>query len=380
MSRSHRRLYSSGRLRFSVTDLFLALAVLAVIFALLASVVRGIKRASSGEPALCLAFSYDGTQLAAGERGGRIRLWNLDDGAASTLLYEHTDDVLCVAFPADGSTMASASRDASAILWNLSTGKPRHHLQGHSAQIESLVFAPDGQTLVTASLDRTVRFWDVTTAVLKGKLTEHSEWIHSVDFSPDGEVVATGGEDGTVRLWDAQSLSEVASLETEDGWVRRVLFSPNGELLLALGSRLSYWDRRTGEERTGPASDLARPTCVAFSAGGKQFAAGYFSATGQGRVTIWDTGTLREDATIRTGDTAPVAIALSRDGRKLAVADTGVTLWDLSTRRRESLGSNERVNTWLFLIGLGLFPWCVLWLWIRIRRAPRSNQPDDGTC
>jgi WD40 repeat protein len=111
-----------------------------------------------------VAFSRDGSILAAGSGNGTIQLWNIADLSRSTKIGTFTADT-----------------------------------------VNSLDFSPDGKRLVVGSQDGTVRLWDVSHpayATAIGLPISDASPVLSVAYSPDGNTLAVGSSDGTARLWN----------------------------------------------------------------------------------------------------------------------------------------------------------------------------------
>ncbi len=108
-----------------------------------------------------VAFSPDGTTLAAGTWQRQIRRWDLATGAALAPLSGHADSVLAVAYSPDGRTLASAGNDAAVKFWDAVTGHERFTLRGPTVGIRALAFRPDGRVLTAGLNDGSVAVWDV---------------------------------------------------------------------------------------------------------------------------------------------------------------------------------------------------------------------------
>ena len=65
---------------------------------------------------LAVAFSPDGTRVAAGSSDRSARVFDAATGAELSRL-DHEDSVLAVAFSPDGTRMATGSNDRSARIW-----------------------------------------------------------------------------------------------------------------------------------------------------------------------------------------------------------------------------------------------------------------------
>ncbi|WP_026400848.1 WD40 repeat domain-containing serine/threonine protein kinase [Actinomadura rifamycini] len=158
---------------------------------------------TSGEQVTALAFSPDGTTLAAGI-GRTVRLWNVADGEElDPPISGLTGTVAALAFAPDNRTLAIGAADAT-TLWDVrgrrQIGAP---LAGHSDRVTSLAFSRDGETLATGGDDGVVRLWDVTgQSQIGAPLTGHADRVAAMSFDPDAAVLTTSDGAATVRRWN----------------------------------------------------------------------------------------------------------------------------------------------------------------------------------
>ncbi len=169
---------------------------------------------------IAMAFSPDGSTLAAGVEDGVIRQWDVATGSLTATLAGHTAEVSAVEFDPSGGYIASGSGDSTVCLWNVETQEVVARVQ-HGGPITWVSFSSDGTRLVTSSHDDTVRIWDVSTSEqtaildvweLLGPLSESDvpdpkerARILAAQFSPDDRVVAVsycGVFRCVVGLWD----------------------------------------------------------------------------------------------------------------------------------------------------------------------------------
>ena len=296
-----------------------------------------------GDPGsrVSVAFSPDGTTLAAGLADGTVKLWNV---AAKTNIATLgtpgygalADEVSSVAFSPDGTTLAAGLANGAVKLWNVAAKTNIATFTMRATRpVYSVAFSPDGKTLAAGAKDGAVELWDVNTKTNTILEMAHNRssaaFSPAVAFSPDGKTLAAGslGDDAyaTVKLWDMATKTNIATFGPT-GPVYSVAFSPDGTTLAAgRRSTVQLWDVAT-KTNIATFEDRFEVYSVAFSPDGAILATG--ESTG-GRVHLWDVTTKTKVATFAV--TASVySVAFSPNGATLAtgVIDATVQLWDVS--------------------------------------------------
>lgn len=160
-----------------------------------------------------IAFSPDGTTLAAGTIGGSLWMWSL----ASAAELRHVDglpgDVTALAFSADGKRLAVGTTSGAIELHPIDGDVPTK-LEGVTGGVVALATSSDGKQIVAASSDRRVHAWDVTTGASL-HTTDLSKLGAPVAISPDGRIVLTAEASGQLRAIDALSGKELGRLKVE---------------------------------------------------------------------------------------------------------------------------------------------------------------------
>ena len=161
-----------------------------------------------------VAFSPDGTMLAVGNNfainsnstGGNTYLWNVSSGKlAATLSDPGSQGVDSVAFSPDGTLVAAGDSDGTTYLWNVSSGKPVGTLTdpGSDASVNSVAFSPDGTLLAAGDDDNSAYLWSLATRKRTATFTDpDGSHVQSVRFSPDGKILAVGATYGSTYLWN----------------------------------------------------------------------------------------------------------------------------------------------------------------------------------
>ena len=289
---------------------------------------------AKNEGVTSLAYSPDGSRLAAGYSNFTVDLWGAADGS---LLRTHRGEdeqvgslpVWCVAFSPDGQLVASGSGD-TATLWRASDGALAQVLKGHFSQVRSVAFSPDGKTLASGSLDKSVQLWLVSDGTSLLSLMGHTKAVQSVAFSPDGRTVASGAADNTIRLWSVENGGMLAMLRGHEGAVNSVAFSPDGSLLASASddNTVRLWRVDSGTLMRTLAGHTRPVDSVAFSPDGSSLATGSNDRT----VRLWRVNDGALVRTLKSHSWYVRSVAFSPDGQTLVSgsADKTIRFWRVS--------------------------------------------------
>jgi WD40 repeat protein len=262
--------------------------------------------------------------LLASAAASEIRLWDPRTGllAADPLPTEGFGDAL--AFSPDGTVLAAAGAEGTIELWDPAAGAQHSApVRGPRDRVADLAFSDDGRWLAAAAGDA-VGVWDVGswTPAADPLVAPGDVELRDVTFSRDGTLLVAGGSDGVVRFWSTGDWAEAGDLDLDvDTTITDVVFSPNGQLLaVATTGFVRLFDVDTRDPTGG---DLAGSSAaVVFSPDSRLLA-----SVGEA-LWVWEVATGERLGTAREG---VAAIALSPDGRQLAVGsvppDGALRLW-----------------------------------------------------
>jgi WD40 repeat protein len=107
----------------------------------------------------CLRFA-PGDRILAVVWDRTVTLWGLDQGARRDL-SDHDSPVSSIAFSPDGSTLAAVAEDGTATLWDVADGRARERFDWGIGPLFSVAFAPDGQTAAAGGDNGQVVCWDL---------------------------------------------------------------------------------------------------------------------------------------------------------------------------------------------------------------------------
>ncbi len=277
-------------------------------------------------------LSPHGNLLAVG-RSNRVQLWNVDSGILLSSLDCGNAGVEALAFSADGSRLAAGTDypQNRVWLWETATAKLLATMDGHTNTVCALEFSPDGRRIVSSSYDQSLRLWDTATGQSMATLQGHLARVTAASFHPDGRHLVSASLDGSLRLWDTQNRELFGAFRGETQVEQFALATPDGSLLASIGSgaTVHIWDL----ERVKNAGVLGRHTSfvydVAFSPSGRELA----SVGWDGVIRLWDVPAGRALRVLRHPSEIVTAVTFHPDGRTLASAarDQRVYIWNLDT-------------------------------------------------
>ena len=230
-------------------------------------------------------------QLAAGDSGGTVTIWDLDRGIPRTYCRGAYYNIFAVAFSPDGTLLASAGRHLAKI-WNATTGqhlldvvsqdftyglafssdgrrlalgnrfvsgvqivslengRAVRALRGLSSQVARVIFSGDGRQIAALSQDNKLAIWDLESGLLKHRV-DIPQGMYAdnagLAFSPDGLrfAAALGGDNsGAARLWDLVTGKTIKTWPLRPGKQDTLQFHPSGQLL---SCRCEYREGRRRE-------------------------------------------------------------------------------------------------------------------------------------
>jgi WD40 repeat protein len=299
-----------------------------------------------GRPITRLAFSPDGSVIAAGSEDGLVSLWDVASRRRLDPPIVATGPASCsagfaMAFSPGGKVLATACY-RTVQFWDVSTHRPLGASVGTTESVQAMAFSPDGRALATSGYEGTTQVWDVAARRQSGDTIGRPNWlngsraVNAVAFSPDGKRLVTAGADDTARLWDTATHRQVGDAFTgHTGDVRAISVSPDGTTLATTSAdgTARMWNLATHDQVGGALRDPDGRGAfrgfhdVAFSPDGERIV----TAGATGFTRLWDTADRRPVGPALADERQPIEhVAFSPDGRLLAGAgDDGVVwLWD----------------------------------------------------
>ncbi len=281
---------------------------------------------------LVTATGCDATGLVS----GRVLMWRLDDCSEPIVAlpgdgahhWFHS-----VAISDDGKRVAGGDDGGSVLVWDVSDLKQAtliKRLKADSSPINDLVFLDaTGRWLASAAgrrdrqatSDGSIRIWSVDAGQSTDQRGLSDSAIHALALSTDRGTLAAGGEDGVVRLHSlrwldttpafARDAGQHADLVGHTAGVKGVVFHPSENRLIsgATDALIKVWDLRDGREVLTLRDQFGGVNALAMDRDGLRLASasgGYQGTDNVARLweSEWQPGSRHERAITRQAQRA----------------------------------------------------------------------------
>ncbi len=179
-----------------------------------------------------VTFRPDGERLAT-SAGRTVRVWNAATGQEILTLPSLDGFVTRIAYSPDGSRLAAASVDGSVKVWDAVTGETFLTLRGHTSAVHGVAYSPDGRRLVTAAggtskggghFSGEVKLWDALIGQEFLTLRGEPAQLARVAFDRGGRRLAVSGY-GDVTIWEGAPLDAELAEQRQAASLVRFLFA-----------------------------------------------------------------------------------------------------------------------------------------------------------
>jgi WD40 repeat protein len=275
-----------------------------------------IRSAASGDSrSVRLAFSHDGSLLAAGTSDGRVQVWQVSQARLVTSHAAGSGSIGFLAVLPDNTGLVAGGDQGTLVCISLPAGTRTWHFDDAAHRIASTKVTESGEILAGDTGGRVLRISGRTGAVLN-ILEGHSSPVTALCHDPDSGITFTGHADGTIGCHDRPAGSCTRTLPgTGDPICALAYSSETGQLLVTREYGLPFFcNAGSGEPVMACAGYAGVPSCVTYSADRHTVAAG-----GSDNVLrIWRASAGKPVAELPLYNRFPTCCAMTPDGSLLA--------------------------------------------------------------
>jgi WD40 repeat protein len=247
----------------------------------------------TGQHALAIVFSPDGSKGAIGTTDGTVAIFDLSSRSPSfRRLAQHSARVVSLGFMNDSSALMSAGEDGSIQISSVVGGASRAIRV--KAKLLSATVSRDNTLLAAAADDKSVTVWDIQSGRQLSQLQHRSNKpFFRLGFAEKDTALVGVSEAGVICEWDVKTRALLRQMQDSDKTVHAASIGDNGSFL-SIGAEFADFQKGAFGQRNS-----ARPTDIYR----------------EDRIKIYDLGRGSAAKTLDGLNGDVVSLALSADGR-----------------------------------------------------------------
>lgn len=158
------------------------------------------------------AIAAQGSLVAVGLSNNAVRLYTADSGSKLTKSHEaknSTAAISALAFSKDGSLLAAGNTAGKIYVYKTGSGLEvaTDRWSAHTGRVTSIAWNDEGTHAVSGALDTNVLAWSLAKPGSRVKaLNAHKDGVHGVAWVDGGKKVASAGGDAAVKVWGVGGL------------------------------------------------------------------------------------------------------------------------------------------------------------------------------
>jgi WD40 repeat protein len=245
---------------------------------------RGAVVASCSLDTTLRFWSVETGDLVGFTRGFRIQ--RRPNGLHEVHQAQNPTPLLALAMLPDGTAAVLTGQDGSLRVWDVAEGQARSIMRQGQSFLTAVAVHPAGRRAVAGTYDGQLCEWDLEQQRQLCSWPGHSGGISDLCVHANGDLLFSAGTDGKLRLWDLPRHVEIDTISLAEGSARALALHPDHRHLLSAGSdgRVQVWDRITRRSVEAFGDPGLRLNVLDLSPDGRQLVAG----SEEGVLWLWD--------------------------------------------------------------------------------------------
>ena len=271
-----------------------------------------------------IALLAYGQQFVSGDKNGKIRRWQMEDGEEVGAPINAESSVRCIATSQDGKRIVAGTETTGVSVWDVQSREKLTEFVRAQKGVNSVDISSDGTKILIAWDDKIIDIYSLPDGKkLYGR--KNCDFL-LVKFSPDGLFVCgvKRSKSSSLEVIDIQNADLLCNIRIS---ARSVAWTSDSKQLFTLsfdgnilcveasgGKTLSKWSI--------PGNDS--PTCISLSSNGA-----FIAASASSSVSFWDTSTQEQIGSIIHHLGSVSSMAISQNYDLVIAGNSTISLWDL---------------------------------------------------
>ena len=241
-----------------------------------------------GECRMQVSYSLEGTLYAAATSNNAVTVWNVEREKKCYTYFETDRPITCTHFTNGNQLVVATEREFK--IWELKNSQQRTSTHLHTDIPDSLAFSQDGKTLVSGYWNQGIMLWKGTNPSKHPIRFNPFRGNYSVSVSPSGKIYATGYDSNTAKVWEIGNTEAPIvnfALPEKKRHITSATFASTNKLLACGDNKgiLYIWDMQQEKKPYNLTAHVNAIRSVMFSPDEKQLV----SVTSHGPMAIlWD--------------------------------------------------------------------------------------------
>ncbi|MEM9806914.1 MAG: WD40 repeat domain-containing protein [Cyanobacteria bacterium P01_D01_bin.56] len=192
-----------------------------------------------------VAWSPDGTQLAASSDAGEVILYTPTTGESTCLQSSQGESVDVLAISADGQFLAAGGQAGTVWIWQIDGDLPTllTTLEHAHTWIDRMQWHPSSPELAF-SFGRCVRVWHAVAQTVVTTLNFDDSSVLALAWHPKGTKISLGGNQ-RIKTWQSQDWNKDPEVRDVGGASLAIAWSPDGTYLASGNNNRSVvmWEK-----------------------------------------------------------------------------------------------------------------------------------------